>query len=207
LATLLLVRHGETEWNQTGRYQGQTDIGLSEAGVQQAERLRRSLSSNRIDGVYASDLKRTMETAAIIAAPHQLKIQPCTELRELNFGEMEGKSFEEIQRDYSALIQAWRTGNIEAIAPQGESPSQLAARVARFMPQLKKEPADKTLFIVAHGGSLQMLVCLLLGINPANWLRFRLDTASLTIARTYSEQAVLTLLNDTCHLRGGLNSP
>lgn len=201
MITLLLVRHGETEWNRSGRFQGQSDTNLSESGVQQAERLRQRLSAERIDAVFSSDLKRALDTATIIASPHHVPVSPCPELRELDFGELEGKRYEEIQQGYPHLMQWWISGDLETQAPQGESPTQLAARVAGFLARLKSDCTAERVLIVAHNGTLQMLVCLLLGISPTYWVRFRFGHASLTMASIHSEQAAITLLNDTCHLR------
>lgn len=193
---LLLIRHGETEWNRAGRYQGHSDIELSATGIWQAERLRDCLDGQRIDAVYSSDLKRALRIAKIIASEHGLVVIPCKELREINFGKFEGMTFNEIQRHYSG----WGGVSSNANIPGGESLNQLASRIELFVSNVSKYSAKETILIVAHGGSLQVLVCLLLGIGIEHWWQIHLDSASLTIVEDYPDAAVLSLLNNTCHL-------
>jgi len=193
---LLLIRHGETEWNRAGRYQGHSDIELSAIGIWQAERLRDCLNGQRIDAIYSSDFKRALHTAQIIATKHDLTVVSCRELREINFGELEGMTFDEIQHHYPG----WDGIGYNISIPGGESLSQLASRAKLFISKLSKHSAKETILIVAHGGSLQVLVCLLLGIGIKYWRQIRLDSASLTIVECYPDAAVLSLLNDTCHV-------
>ena len=90
MSRLLLVRHGDTELNSAERYWGNTDVKLSDAGFRQAERLRDRLATERIDAIYSSELRRASATAEIIASSHRLHVIICAELREMNFGELEG---------------------------------------------------------------------------------------------------------------------
>lgn len=196
MVKLLLVRHGETEWNKTGRYQGHSDVELSAIGLWQAERLRDRLAGQRIDAVYSSDLKRASHTAQIITSQHNLAVMPGKELREINFGELEGMTYDEIQLHYPN----WSGISSDVSIPGGESLSQLAFRIELFVPRLTEHSGDKTVLVVAHGGALRVLVCILLGIGIEHWRQIRLDGASLTIMEGYPDRVVLSLLNDTCHL-------
>ena len=196
MAKLILVRHGETEWNKTGRYQGRSDVELSAIGLWQAERLRDRLAGQRIDAVYSSDLKRALHTAQIITSQHNLAVMPCKELREIDFGELEGMTYDEIQLHYPN----WSGISSDVSIPGGESLSQLAFRIELFVPRLAEHSGDKTVLVVAHGGALRVLVCILLGIGIEHWLQIRLDCASLTIMEGYPDRVVLSLLNDACHL-------
>jgi len=99
MTKLLLVRHGKTE-GEANRYYGQADIGLSQEGQQQAAALGERLGSENISLIYSSDLKRTTDTAEIIAAAHQLEVMPHPDLRELDFGELGGMTFEEMKTHY-----------------------------------------------------------------------------------------------------------
>jgi broad specificity phosphatase PhoE len=117
LIRLLLVRHGETEWNRLGRYQGQSDVELNRAGLEQARCLGRRLASEAIDAVYCSDLQRAIQTAQPITSDRNMTVTYCKELRELYFGEFEGKCFEDIEDLYLPLEKAWRMGNLDVTAP------------------------------------------------------------------------------------------
>ncbi|MCX5998617.1 MAG: histidine phosphatase family protein [Chloroflexi bacterium] len=98
MARLLLVRHGTTAWNEMGRYQGSSDIALSARGLREAEALGKRLTDEKIDAFYASDLRRAVQTAqAIIPAERHGELVICRELREIDFGEFEGLTYNEIR--------------------------------------------------------------------------------------------------------------
>ena len=97
MAKWYLIRHGETEWNTLGKYQGSSDIPLSSKGIQQAEKLKEKMSSISLSAIYSSDLQRAYKTAKPIALSHHLSIQPLDLIREINFGEWEGYTVEELK--------------------------------------------------------------------------------------------------------------
>ena len=201
MSRLLLVRHGDTELNSAERYWGSTDVKLSDAGFRQAERLRDRLATERFDAIYSSDLRRASATAEIIASSHRLDVITCAELREINFGELEGLTFNEISRLYPELAELWLQRSPRLKYPGGESVDEFNSRVSQFVGRLKKHALQETILIVAHSGSLRSLMCHLLGIGAERWWQFRLDLASLTILETYPAGAILNLLNDVSHLR------
>jgi alpha-ribazole phosphatase len=201
LSRLLLVRHGNTELNSAERYWGNTDVKLSDVGFRQAERLHNRLATEKIDAIYSSDLSRASTTAEIIASKHELDVIICAELREMNFGELEGLTFTEISQLYPEVSELWRQRSPKLKCPGGESLDQFNRRVSQFVGRLEKHAPQETILIVAHSGSLRSLVCHLLGIGPERRWQFRLDLASLTILETYPQGAILSLLNDTSHLR------
>ena len=148
--------------------------------------------------VYSSDLKRAADTAQIMALGHNAELVTCKELREIDFGEFEGLTFAEIKQRNPAS-NWWTAQDPQEKLPKGESVSQLTARVSQFVARLGRHPGE-TVLVAAHGGSLRSLLCLLLGFGLECWWRIRLDSASLTVVETYPEGAVLSLLNDLCHL-------
>ena len=196
---LLLVRHGQTEGNVLGLYQGRTDVDLNDVGREQAEKIGRRLSLEKIDAIYSSDLKRARQTAERIASFHQIAVLLREELRELNVGDFEGKHPEEIEREHGPMENMWKEG--EWSAPGGETLSDFSARVSRFVEEVRgRHEEDETVVAVAHGGSLRSLIAGFLGIGPEAWWRMELDSTSLSILELHPERAVLTLMNDTCHL-------
>ncbi len=197
---LLLVRHGDTELNSRERYWGQTDVKLSAAGLRQAEKLRDRLATERIDAAYSSNLQRASVTAEIIASRHQLPVTTCAELRETNFGRVEGLTFNEINHLYPKLVKLWVNWSLRLEFPDGESVSEVNSRVGNFMGRLKNHAAEETILIVAHSGPLRLVICQLLGIELKHWRQIRLDLASLSIVETHPQGAILSLLNDTSHL-------
>ena len=199
LNRLLLARHGRTEWNETGRYQGSSDVGLSSGGLQEAEALGRRLAGERIDAIYCSDLKRAVETAEAVARGRDLKLITHKELREIDFGGLEGLTFGEIDRRYPG-IDWWTARDPDMKLPQGESVSQLAKRVRRFLAELGGHSDEETALVVAHGGTLRAVICLVLGLSLEHWWQISIDSASLSMIDRYSTTSVLSHLNDVCHL-------
>jgi alpha-ribazole phosphatase len=180
---------------------GHKDVELNVNGQEQAERLRDRLAAERIDFIYSSDLKRAWLTAQVIASRHQLEVVACSELREINYGSCDGFTFEEIKRSYPDVAGLCADWSLELEFPDGESVAQLTERVSRFLDRLKQHAPEQTVLIVSHGGPLRLLICSLLGIELRHWRQIRLDLASLSIVDTYPEIAILSLLNDTSHLR------
>ena len=200
MSKLLLVRHGDTELNSAERYWGSSDVKLSTAGFRQAERLRDRLATEKIDAIYSSDLKRASATAKLIASGHQLEVITCAELREINFGKIEGLTFNEVAQLYPGVTKLWVERSPELKYPGGESIDLFNKRVSKFLRRLEEHTEEETILIVAHSGVLRTLICLLLGIELQHRWQLRLDLASLSILETYPQQAILSLLNDVSHL-------
>ena len=199
---LLLTRHGQTDWYSAQRFQGQSDVPLNEAGIQQATALAKRLSREQVDLIYASDLRRAHETARLIAAHHACEIHTDPRLREIKFGAWEGLTYKEIKKNDPTTLAAWETDILTTSAPNGETLNQLSARVQSMLNDLRDQHADQTVLIVAHGGPLQVLLCLSLNMSPAMYWHFRLSPASLSEIAFYSAGAIINLMNDTSHLEG-----
>lgn len=197
---LFLVRHGETDWNVKQRFQGQSDVPLNATGRAQAMAIAQRLSGEQIDAIYASDLSRAWDTAAAIAKTRALKIRPEPNLREGNFGEWEGATYDEIQTRDPEAVKAWHEDLSTFAPPGGETINQLTARVKKTYQQITTEHEDQTVLLAAHGGSLQMLIANLLGLPPKAFWQFNLDHCSLSRISVYDTGAIINLLNDTNHI-------
>ena len=201
MSRLLLVRHGETELNSAERYWGHTDVKLSAAGLRQAEQLRHLLTAEKIDAVYASNLSRARVTADTIVSGRSLVVITCPELREINFGQLEGLTFAEISRRYPEVARLWKERTPGLSYPGGESIGEFDRRVSRFLGRLEGHASLGTILVVAHSGVLRVLVCHLLGLGLEHRWQFRLDLASVSVLETYPQGAIISRLNDVCHLR------
>jgi len=168
--------------------------------VGQAERLRDRLATQKIDVIYTSNLQRASATAKIIASSHQVDIVTCPELREINFGKIEGLTFKEVSQLYPEVAEEWFKWSLALKYPGGESVTELNNRVSKFLERLEKHTPEETILIVAHSAPLRMLICHLLGIGIQHWRQVRLDLASLSILDTYPQGAILNSLNDISHL-------
>lgn len=200
MSRLLLVRHGKTS-ARAYRYCGHSQVGLSSEGVEQAQALRRRLAGETINEIYSSDLSRARLTAEIIASAHPVNVALCPELRELDFGEIEGMTFEEVERLCPRAVALWSGQDLDACAPGGESLRQLASRVQGFMARLSSHSPGETVLIVAHAGPLRVLVCKLLGIELQRQWQIRLDLASLSGVECCPQGAIVSFLNETSHLK------
>ncbi|MFC2016425.1 histidine phosphatase family protein [Chloroflexota bacterium] len=202
MSKLLLVRHGITEFNSARRFAGYSDVELSPDGYRQVEKLGARLANEKIDAVYSSDLRRAIVTAEVISSKHEVEVLTCSELREINYGDVEGLTFEEIGRYHPELAESITNFSLELSFPGGESFAGFISRISTFLDRLNKHALEQTILIVAHGGPLKVLVCHLLGIDQSHWRQIRLDNASLSIVETYPQRTIISLLNDTFHLRG-----
>jgi alpha-ribazole phosphatase len=163
--------------------------------------LRNLLVTEKIDAVYSSPLSRARVTAETIVSGRRLAVITCPELREVNFGKLEGLTFAEVGQLYPAVTKLWIERNPRLRYPEGESVREFNRRVSRFVSRLEKHVPEETILVVAHSGSLRVLMCHLLGVEVEHWRQFRLDLASLSILETYPQGAILNQLNDVCHLR------
>jgi alpha-ribazole phosphatase len=200
MVRLLLIRHAVTAWTAPGRFQGQIDIPLSPYGRRQATALAQRLTAETLHMLYASDLQRTWETAWAIAAPQALYVHAEPRLREMAFGRWEGLTYAEIQQQDAQRLAAWERDKLHSAPPGGETLRQMSQRVRAACVDILVAGQDKTVGLVAHGGSLQLLLCLALGLPPQAYWQFAVSPASLSELCVYEQGAILTRLNDTHHL-------
>jgi broad specificity phosphatase PhoE len=196
---LMLVRHGETDWNVQRRYQGQTDVPLSGFGMRQAELVAERLTGGKIDAVYASDLSRAWETAQIIAGKSGLEVFPEPRLRELKFGILEGLTFDEAEAQHSEMIAAWLEDYNNT--PEGaETIDSFNTRIVSLLDNLRGEHDEQVVLLVGHGGSLSEILRVILGLSPEKRWYFEMENASLSEVLISEDYVSLKRLNDTCHL-------
>ena len=149
--TVVMIRHGQTEWNAERRIQGQTESVLSELGRRQAERAAEALAARPVDVLYSSDLGRARETAAPWSARLGLEVRTDVRLRELHYGVLEGRTWPELEASEPALVADLRAGRLKT-PPGGESRSALRARAVEVMEELVTEHRGRILGVVTHGG-------------------------------------------------------
>ncbi|MDD4237144.1 MAG: alpha-ribazole phosphatase [Desulfotomaculaceae bacterium] len=198
-----LIRHGETEWNTTMKFQGRTDIPLSERGRRQAVSLGKRLAALKLDAFYASDLVRAYETATIISSHHGLPIETVPGLRELNFGAWEGLTSTEIKKLFPDEIKQWWENPFSIRIPGGETYNELIERSVKAIKKLVARHSDGQVVVVTHGGAIRSIVCSVLGIDLSKYWQLGLHNGSLSILDfTGWEYGILTLFNDCSHLTG-----
>jgi broad specificity phosphatase PhoE len=146
VTTILLARHGETDWNREGRFQGWADPPLNDAGRAQARELADRLRDSPFDAVYSSDLRRAHETADIVAAPHDVPVVTDPGLREIDVGSWSGLTRGEIEERFPGTDHH-----------DGESREDHLARVLAAVERIARAHVGERILIVSHGGSLRAL--------------------------------------------------
>ena len=201
MTKLILVRHGETEWNVERRFQGQSDIALSEVGREQAKQLAERFPLRQVDSVYSSDLSRARETAAQIAQKFGCEVHPEADLREMNFGEWEGLSHEEIHRRWpEAESDLWLRPDL-LCTPGGETVQQVQERAMQTIDRiLATEPEDSAIVIVAHGAVIRSILCAMLHIPLRYFWSIRQDNTAISVAQRLEGKWFIELVNSTAHL-------
>jgi broad specificity phosphatase PhoE len=154
-----LARHGETEWNEEGRFQGQANPPLNEKGLAQAHQLANFLAEEEIQALYCSDLQRAVQTARIIGEKLGLELQYDKRLREINLGEWEGMLKSQIKIDYPEIWEKRQLDPVHVRAPGGENLLELAERVWAAADQIARKNIAGKILLVSHGVSLACLIC------------------------------------------------
>ena len=197
MGRLVLVRHGETDWNVERRVQGHSDTPLNEHGREQARKLSATLGLEAFDLVISSDLDRAKETARL-SLPAGTAITEASDLRELNFGDWEGLTGPEIEANApGSLGKTWRGWGE---APSGESLAAFAERIDRVVQRLRAELGEGTALVVAHGGTLRVVICLAMGLPVDKAWQFQLANTAVSELELFADGAILSRLNDTGHL-------
>jgi alpha-ribazole phosphatase len=200
--TLILIRHGETLYNRSRRYQGHGDMSLTKKGKRQAKEVAIRLRNESLDAIYSSDLKRTRYTAKVINGYHSLKINILPELREIDFGDWEGKTYNEIQKEWKGLLSRWEKEPSKIKIPNGESIKDLAGRVRFTIKKIISNHLDQKIAIITHGGPIRIILMNALGLGADNWWEMITSNGGISIIEYQSKKAKVLLQNDTSHLRG-----
>jgi len=202
---LLLIRHGETDHNAGRVALGQADVPLNERGLAQAEALARYLGSatryGRIEALYASPLQRTQSTAAPLASALGLVVQTEPALIEMDIGEVEGLSYQDVRERYPDFMRSWLSDELaDAPMPGGESLRQVQERAWAAVESIRERHTDETVAAVTHNFVILTLLCRALDLPLSRFRRLRQDLASVSVVELTPERAMLVSMNDGCHL-------
>ncbi|MBD2136789.1 histidine phosphatase family protein [Anabaena sp. FACHB-1237] len=208
---LLLVRHGETEWNRQGRFQGQIDIPLNDNGRNQAAKAADFLQDVNIDFAVSSVMSRPKETAEIILKYHpHLNLELFPGLREISHGLWEGKFESEIETEFPGELERWRTIPAQVQMPEGENLEEVKERSVADWNTIIKNAQDKHLkigLVVAHDATNKTLLCHVLGLSNENFWNFRQGNGAVTVIDYPVENQgypVLQAMNITSHLSNSI---
>lgn len=192
---LILVRHGETTHNVAGIAQGWQDSALSERGLDQVRRLAGRLAGYGIDAIYSSPLQRALTTAQHIAGVTGLEIRILEDLREMNYGGWEGKSFLEVRRNDPESYRRW-IGEPDFPCPQGESHNDVLERMKRAFEAVSESARPA---VVTHGTAIRIGATALLNAPVSTARHLAQDNASINLFVWRGGRCVLKVWNDTTH--------
>jgi alpha-ribazole phosphatase/probable phosphoglycerate mutase len=197
---LFLVRHGITEANHLGVYQGQADVPLSAKGRLQIAALRERLRDERFAVCYTSALSRARVSAEILLEEHFCPLRETSDLNELSYGEWEGLTRAQVQERFPDAWAYFVEDPAVRAAPGGEGRPQLQARAGRVLDEIADQFENASILIASHGGTLREIIGRYLNLPAEEIWKLRLDNASLSIVDVYAGGGVLALFNDTAHL-------
>ncbi|WP_287153035.1 histidine phosphatase family protein [Candidatus Solincola tengchongensis] len=206
MGTAYLLRHGETEYHAQHRLLGRLDIGLNERGREQARRVVEFFRGLKLDAVYSSPLRRCLETAAPVAEDHGLSIQVLEGLMEVDMGEWDGRTFDELFREEGEMVGKWMRNPSSVAIPGGEDFGTVRDRVMSAVREItSRHPGDQRVLVVTHGGPIRGILCEALGMELDGMFRIQIDLASISAVKYFDggipETAMVTLVNETYHLR------
>ena len=198
---IVLVRHGETSWNQEGRFQGQNSVELNAVGLRQAQDVAAAMSTACPGAIYSSPLARALQTAEVIGQVQSLPVTQMNGLKELDLGRAEGLNNVQMQDRYPDLMRRWRTDPAGVRMPGGETLYELQARARRAVERIKSGHPRETAIAVSHNFAIGAVVCEVLDLPLCRFHRIKLDLGSLTTLEHGIRGWRLLSLNQTLHLR------
>ena len=201
---LVVVRHGVTEWNREGRFQGHLDPPLSEVGRREAQLVAERIASDELlrpVRIVSSSLARAMETAAAIGGATGAPVEPDDRLMEIGQGEWEGRTHAELEVSDARRYRAWRDAAGVRQPPGGEPIDAAMARVRGVLDSLESSPAA-TICLVSHGGTMRVMARVLFDLADDRSWALDVDNASIGVAAQVDGRWRLDRWNDTRHLLG-----
>ena len=200
MTTIILVRHGETDWNAQQIFRGRIDVELNQTGVREAELLAEYLSDFRMPAIYSSPLKRALRTAEIIARCHDVEVDISPQLTDLDYGKWQGLSRETVKDSYGELYSQWVTNPHLVKMPDGESLDEMRERAIGIVKDVTAKE-EGTVALVSHRVVHKVLICALLSLDNSHFWDIKIDTAGISTFNYENERFVLIKHNDTSFLK------
>ncbi len=200
MTQILLIRHGESTWNLTGRYQGRIDTELSDRGQEQAKRLAEHLKILPIQAIYSSPLRRAFHTALAVALDHGLDVVTEDDLTEIDHGTWNGLLREEVEKRFGPLLQQWLQTPAQVTMPEGEGLEDVGRRAWSVLEKLAGRHPGNLVAVCSHDAVIKTLIATALGLDLDRFWSLRLDNASVSLIEMDDTPARLIYFNDTCHL-------
>jgi len=201
MTRIILVRHGQAEWNQVERFRGWADLDLNELGRRQAEAAADRIARWSVAAVYSSPLRRAVTTAQILAQKLGVEAKPVQGLIDINFGQWQGLSPEEAAVRGGSLYSLWLKSPHLVQFPKGENLGEVRGRAVNALDNLIAAHPEDTIVLVSHKVVCQILMLYFLGLGNSHFWQVAQDVATLNLIEMNGDRPVILSLNDTCHLK------
>ena len=202
MTRIILVRHGRTEWNRVERFRGRADVPLNETGLMQAEATGQRVASGwQPVAMYSSPLVRAVRTGEAIARHFDLPVQIHSGLADIDYGEWQGLTPDEVKVRWPEIYHAWYDQPHLACIPSGETLQDLRTRGMAVVNELAARHGDQTIVLVGHTVINRIILLGVLGLGNDRFWHLHQDTCAINVFEVKNEDYVLVSLNDTCHLR------
>lgn len=192
---LWLIRHGEPDPEVRGRCYGRLNVGLSPEGRRQSESVAQRLASEPLSAIYASPRRRTIESAEILAAAHACGVRIENDLREIDFGDFEGLTYDDISKLNPELYRQWMEQPTEVEFPNGESFTLVKSRVSKAVAVLKDRHAGQSIALITHGGAIRISLAEVLSIPAGNVFRIAQRYAAVNLIQFLGGHPAVELMN------------
>lgn len=204
MTRLIIVRHGQTAWNEGEgeRLRGRADLDLDEAGLRQAVAAATRLTKWEVAAVYSSPLRRAMRTAETLAKPRGLQVQPLEGLIDIDYGRWQGLSLREAEADDPELYTLWLDNPHLVTFPGGEGLEQVRSRATAAVETVVSRHLEQTVVLVSHKVVCKVLLCHLLGVDNSHFWQIHQELCAINVIEMEKDSPLIMLLNDTCHLKG-----
>jgi len=201
MVKVILIRHGETDWNKEQIFRGRIDVALNEVGLAQARTVQATLKDVQINAIYSSPLSRALETARVVGEGRNCEIRIEEGFIDIDFGRWQGLSHQKVKEDYKDLYEMWLSKPQMVTFPEGESLEEVQKRSMKALEKVIKKHPEETLAIISHRVLNKVLLCSILGLELSHFWYIKQDTCALNRFEYKDDKYYLTLLNDTCHLK------
>jgi len=202
MTRIILIRHGQTAWNKVERIRGQVDVPLDEVGLAQAEATAKRVANEwQPVAVYCSPLGRAVQTAQPIARYLGQDARAVAGFYDMNFGQWQGLSPEEVTQRWPQLARTWLEAPHKAIFPGGESLARVRQRSMEALHQVIARHEGAVVAIVGHTVVNRVLLCAVLGLDNSNYWRIGQETCAINVFEWRNGVFFIESINDTCHLR------
>jgi len=205
---IILIRHGQTEWNRVERFRGRADVPLNDTGLAQAEATGQRVASDASPSrerqpvaIYSSPLSRAVKTAEAIAKHFNLPVQTHPGIADIDYGQWQGLTPDEVKERWPEFHHAWYSAPHTVRIPGGETLDDLRVRSMAMVNELAARHAGQTIVLVGHTVVNRVILLGVLGLGNDRFWRLRQDTCAINVFEVDSGEFTLMSLNDTCHLR------